>query len=299
MNNLSPIVLFTYKRLETLQKTIQALSVNHLASESDLIIYSDGPKNLQENELIGRIRTYLKSIQGFKSVTIHQSKQNRGLATSIITGVSDTFKLYSKAIVLEDDLITSMNFLAFMNASLDRFKDSQEVYSISGYSFDFDKVPGNVDGYFLNRSWSWGWATWADRWHEIDWGMHDYSEFKRDKKRIAEFSKMGSDVNKMLYNQMNGTTDSWYIRSTFHQFKMKGLAFYPSISKVNNEGFDAVATHNKGLKARYITKFDISNRLDFIYPDRNEINLKMQQAFLDKMSFKNRIFNKILECLKN
>jgi len=298
MNDLSPIVLFTYKRLETLKKTIDALANNHLAADSDLIIYSDGPKNVEEEEIIGRIRIYLKTIEGFKSVTIHQSKQNRGLATSIINGVSETFKLYSTAIVLEDDLITSTNFLTFMNASLDRFQDAKEVYSISGYSFDFDKMPGNVDGYFLNRSWSWGWATWADRWREIDWEMLDYSEFKKDKKRIAEFSKLGSDVNKMLKNQMNGVTDSWYIRSTYHQFKMKGLAFYPVISKVNNEGFDDVATHNTGLKTRYITKFDTSNRLDFNYPSRNEIDLQMQHAFLDKLSLKNRILNKILECLK-
>jgi hypothetical protein len=298
MNDLSPIVLFTYKRLETLKKTIDALANNHLAADSDLIIYSDGPKNVEEEEIIGRIRIYLKTIEGFKSVTIHQSKQNRGLATSIINGVSETFKLYSTAIVLEDDLITSTNFLTFMNASLDRFQDAKEVYSISGYSFDFDKTPDNVDGYFLNRSWSWGWATWANRWQDIDWEMLDYSEFIKDKRRISEFSNLGSDVNKMLANQKNGVTDSWYIRSTYHQFKMKGLAFYPVISKVNNEGFDAVATHNKGLKTRYITKFDTSNRFDFHFPEKNEINLQMQHALINKMSYKNRILNKILECLK-
>jgi len=296
-NNLSPIVLFTYKRLETLQKTIGALANNHLATDSDLIIYSDGPKNIEDDEIIGQIRTYLKTIQGFKSVTIHQSKQNRGLASSIITGVTDTFKLYSKVIVLEDDLITSTNFLAFMNASLDRFKESNEVYSISGYSFDFDKTPDNVDGYFLNRSWSWGWATWANRWHEIEWNMPDYAEFIKNKKRISEFSKLGSDVNKMMNNQMNGITDSWYIRSTYHQFKMKGLAFYPIISKVNNEGFDDLATHNKGLKTRYFTKFDTTDKVIFDFPEIVQINTSLQNAFIKKVSLRSRLINKILEFL--
>jgi hypothetical protein len=73
MHNLSPIVIFTYKRFETLQKTVQCLSNNFLASDSDLIIYSDGDKSLDDNFIIDKIRTYLKNISGFKSVTIHES----------------------------------------------------------------------------------------------------------------------------------------------------------------------------------------------------------------------------------
>ena len=295
MNHPSPIVLFTYLRLETLQKTLHALAANFYASDSDLIIFSDGAKYQKDESKVREIRAYLKTIQGFKSVVVHESSTNKGLATSIILGVSSVFKEYPSAIVLEDDLITSTNFLAFMNDSLTRFKEVKEVYSISGYSFDFPHQSNNEDGYFLNRSWSWGWATWADRWQEIDWQMRDYSEFSSNKREVSEFSKLGSDANKMLSNQMNGNADSWYIRSTYHQFKIKGLAFYPTISKVNNEGFDALATHNKGLKTRFITNFDTSNKVSFKFPEKIQINIALQSEFLNKMSFTNRIYNRILE----
>ena len=43
--NLSPIVLFVYNRLKHLKKTIEALQFNKLAKSSNLIVYSDGPKN--------------------------------------------------------------------------------------------------------------------------------------------------------------------------------------------------------------------------------------------------------------
>jgi hypothetical protein len=42
----APVCLFTYNRLEETQQTIAALQNNLLAKESDLIIYSDGFKNL-------------------------------------------------------------------------------------------------------------------------------------------------------------------------------------------------------------------------------------------------------------
>lgn len=297
MNKQSPIVLFTYLRLETLEKTVNALAANFHAEDSDLIIFSDGAKNRKDKQQVSDIRSYLKTIQGFKSVTIYESSTNKGLATSIIQGVSSVLKIYPSAIVLEDDLLTSKNFLAFMNASLGRFKDIKEVYSISGYSFDFPNLNTNDDGYFLNRTWSWGWATWVDRWNEIDWQVSDYSEFIVNKKEMSEFSKLGSDGNKMLSEQMKGNADSWYIRSIYHQFKTKGLAFYPTISKVNNDGFDAVATHNKGLKTRFITNFDVSQNTSFKFPEYVEINPDILGAFLNKMGLRNRILNRIRELL--
>lgn len=295
MTPLAPVVLFTYKRFETLKITIAALLTNPLAAESDLIIYSDGAKKLEDQIIIDEIRSYLKTITGFKSVSIHESKTNKGLATSIINGVSEVMAQYHKAIVLEDDLITSTNFLDFMNAGLNKYEQQKKVYSISGYAFDLKNQTLKEDGYFLNRSWSWGWGTWEDRWTEIDWEVKDYAFFEKDASQKKSFSKLGSDVYGMLKKQMNDQVDSWYIRSTFHQFKTKGLSLYPTISKIDNNGFDAIATHNSGLKKRYLTSFDSSNTTNFNFPNQIEINRQMQLAFAEKMSIKTRLINKIKE----
>ena len=45
MKSLSPIVLFVYNRPWHTQQTIEALQKNELASESNLIIYSDEANN--------------------------------------------------------------------------------------------------------------------------------------------------------------------------------------------------------------------------------------------------------------
>jgi len=60
--------------------------------------------------LVNEIRKFLKTITGFKSVTITESVFNKGLASSVIYGVSEILKNYDRAIILEDDLITSSNF---------------------------------------------------------------------------------------------------------------------------------------------------------------------------------------------
>jgi hypothetical protein len=293
--NLAPIVLFTFKRLDTLKKTVKALQNNFLASDSDLIIYSDGAKYSQDEPIIHEIRSYLRTIKGFKSVVINESGENQGLASSIINGVSSVMKIYNKAIVLEDDLLTSTNFLSFMNQALDKYESLPKVYSISGYSFDLKFRNDSIDGYFLNRSWSWGWATWRNRWEEVDWLVSDYKDFSKSSGQRAEFSKLGSDVNKMLAAQMMGKADSWYIRFVYHQYKKRLLTFYPQISKIDNNGFDNEATHNKGLKSRFITSIDSTHNMKFILPYDAVIDEVRQEVFLKKLSLKTRIINKIKE----
>ena len=46
----------------------------------------------------------------FKRVIIEESSKNKGLAKSIIEGVSEIINQYGKAIVVEDDLITAPDF---------------------------------------------------------------------------------------------------------------------------------------------------------------------------------------------
>lgn len=183
MKNLAPIVLFTYKRLNTLKQTIESLQQNYLATESDLYIFSDAAKGIEDKESVDSVRNYIKTIKGFKSVTITESEVNKGLATSIIEGVSQILKTHETVIVLEDDLVSTNNFLDFMNESLTKYEDETAIFSISGFSFNLNlEKKYFYDVYFLNRGWSWGWATWRDRWEKVDWKIKDYSEFIKNKK---------------------------------------------------------------------------------------------------------------------
>jgi hypothetical protein len=140
--------------------------------------------------------------------------------------------------VLEDDLITTQNFLSFMNASLNEYKQKTDVFSISGYSFNLHSTNNEYkeSGYFLKRGWSWGWATWADRWNNIDWEVKDYALFIKDTDQQKKFAQGGSDLTDMLQRQMNGKMDSWAIRWFYHQFKVEGVTFYPVYSKIFNIG---------------------------------------------------------------
>ena len=79
MRNLSPIILFVYNRSWHTEQTVDALKKNELVNESNLFIFSDGPK-IENDENVKKVREYIKTIDGFKSVTIIEREKNLGLA---------------------------------------------------------------------------------------------------------------------------------------------------------------------------------------------------------------------------
>lgn len=258
---LAPICLFVYNRLKVTQMTVRALQKNYLALESDLVIFSDGAKNEAGKEKVNAVRRYIHTIKGFKSVTVVEAPQNKGLGTSIIEGVSQTVKTYGKTIVLEDDLYTTPNFLDYMNQALDFYQNHPNIISICGYGLKI-KRPENYTSYFYlyGRSSSWGWATWQDQWETVDWEIKDWEEFKSDKKAIKAFNYNGSDMFRMLKSVVEGGGNTWAIRFCYAQFKQKKYSLMPFTSFVENMGFDTEGTNTKYRFSRFKTQMNSEPR---------------------------------------
>lgn len=296
-NNYAPICLFTFNRISETRKTIEALQNNFLAKQSDLYIYSDGGKNDEDIQKILKLREYLHSISGFKSINIFESMDNRGLANSVITGVSQVLESHDKIIVLEDDLVSSPNFLDFLNQSLEFYKNDNNIFSISGYTLNLPSLPGIKDYYFGYRASSWGWGIWRDRWNKIDWNVSDYDNFKNNKKAIEKFKRGGSDLPRMLKNQITGKIDSWAIRFCYHQFKNNILTVFPAKSKLISIGFSEEATNTIGTK-RFNTPLDEELKREFEFQNFEKIDQNIIREFKSKFSIKSRIQNQLNKFLK-
>jgi hypothetical protein len=294
-NNLAPICLFVYKRLDVTQQTIEALQKNFLASESDLFIFSDGAINENATEKINQVREYVKTITGFKSVTIFESETNKGLANSIISGVTQIIEQHGKVIVVEDDLITSRNFLDFMNQALIYYHEKETIFSVSGFGHKLVLPKNyNYDIYLRGRPSSWGWATWQNRWTTVDWKVSDWEIFRHNTKMIKAFKAQGSDMFKMLENSMSNVNNSWAIRFAYNQFKQNKLTISPVESKVRNIGFGDTATHCKTQYNRHKINFDLSEKRNFIWKDDLFLESAINKQLIANNSFSSRIKSKLI-----
>ena len=239
----APIAFFAYKRPEHTLKSLQSLSENPEASQSELFIFCDAPKQLEDWSAVNKVREVIRQEQWCKVVHIREQDNNLGLANSIITGVTELCDRFGRVIVIEDDLILSPYFLQYINSALDRYADEPRVMQISGYMFPIELKP-ETDSIFLPFTTSWGWATWKRAWKFFDFEMLGYEIIKNDRKLRHKFDLSSSyPYFSMLETQRNGQLDSWAIRWYLSVFMKEGLTLYPVRSLVHNIGFDGSGTH--------------------------------------------------------
>ncbi len=80
ISEFAPICLFVYNRLDLTKKTIEALQNNPESNHSNLIIYSDAAKKIEDQSKVLEVRKYIKSIpvNSFKTITIEERTVNFG-----------------------------------------------------------------------------------------------------------------------------------------------------------------------------------------------------------------------------
>ena len=299
IDRLSPIVIFAYNRKNELQKTINNLLSNQLSSDSDLFIFSDSEKTPKDYENVKNVRNYIKSINGFKSMTVIERNHNYGLAKNIIEGVTEVINKYGKIIVLEDDLLTSKNFLVFMNQALDYYEPDNNIFTISGYTGNLPSISSlENDVYSSYRPSSWGWATWSNQWKNIDWNVSDFEEFINNKKEVKKFNRGGIDMARMLRHYKEGKNNSWAIRWSYAMYKQNKYAIYPKISKVQNIGFGENATHCTGINI-YQAALDETFDFDFDFTNNITPHSKIVKEFKYQYSYTNKLIKKITTLISN
>jgi len=298
--DLAPIVLFVYNRPWHTEQTLNALMNNELAAESTLYIFADGPKKHASAEQLNKtteVRQIIRSRQWCKEVIIVESEENKGLANSVINGVTEVIDKYNKVIVLEDDLVTSKFFLRFMNESLYFYNHDTRIFSIGGYNYNINMPESyKYDIFLAHRAESWGWATWKDRWLKVDWDIKDFEDFILNKKEVANFNKSGNDLSNMLKLQMEGKIDSWAIRWDYAHFKNNTFCIRPTYALVNNIGLDGSGIHcsnsgndNKFLDSNYCIQLS----------DKVEPNSKVQKNLKKYFDNTSSIRYKIKRILKS
>lgn len=281
---LTPIILFIYNRPDHTKQTLEALSNNTLASQSDLFIFADGPKNTASKEQLESIKQTRKvaaSENWCKSVTLIESETNKGLARSIIEGVTEIINKYGKAIILEDDIITGKYFLEYMNEALEKYQGNKEVWHVTGWRDPIKHTKKNK-AYFYPTMDCWSWATWADRWQYFKKDPLYYKSIFSPQ-MIESFNVDNTDKGmfSQIEDNITGKINTWAIFWYATIFVNNGLCLGPTKSLCKNIGFD-----NSGVHCGTNSAEEIIETID------NKIQVFPKKIELDKKEFsKNKKFN--------
>ena len=242
---MSPICLFVYKRYDTTKLMLESLLACPECADSELYVFMDEARNDSEADDVEKVRALFDNLQGFKTIHPYPARMNKGMARSVIDGVTTVLEKHESIIVLEDDLVVAPDFLTFMNAALEAYRDRSDIWSISGYTPNLKEIEQyDKNGVFLvPRAQCWGWATWNDRWETVDWEVSDFNYLARNKKRRKAFDMGGNDLFRTLEMEHRERIESWAVRWAYAASKQKMWTVNPMLSKVQNIGLKSSTSH--------------------------------------------------------
>lgn len=294
-NTYAPILLFVYNRPEHVRRNIQALLKNELAAESELFIYSDAAKDETSQAAVKEVRAFIRSIQGFKKITITERAENWGLARSIIDGVTTQINRYGRVIVLEDDLVVAPHFLQFMNDALETYRDEERVGHIQACDFTHD--PSLPDTFLIKWTGSWGWGTWDRAWKHFNADGKALLTELESRKLTYTFDFNGKyGYTRMLRRQIEGKNNSWAIRWNASLFLKGILSLNVGKSLVQNEGFDGSGT-NCGVGGLYASELYME-RLPVKKISPIEENIQARNAYVRYYARTNSFMAKAIRRIK-
>jgi hypothetical protein len=236
----APVAVFAYNRPIHLNRLIDSLFGNEIFSQSPVFVFCDGPRNQGDLDAVAKTRDIARHRLGSLG-QISESDTNKGLANSIIAGVTELCQRYGRVIVLEDDLVIHSHCLHFINAALAHYADDPRVYHVNAYRYP---LPPASKPNFSRLVSSWGWATWQRAWVNFEPDAAKLERRIRDTGLISAIDFQGAfPYYEMLRSQAQGKIDSWAIRWYASSLLCEGLAICPNVSQVNNDGFDNTGVH--------------------------------------------------------
>lgn len=269
---LAPVAIFAYNRQHRLQAMVESLRRCEGFDRSPLIIFVDGPKRGTDRAAVEQVREYVLSLTLPNLHTVI-SETNKGLRTSISSGVTQVIAKHGRVIVLEDDLVLSPIALTYFNNALDHYSNDPRVWSVSGYISDVPQLRDFPRALILPYAHSWGWATWGRAWRHFDLNARPRNE----NLQAASF-RQAMDMNgfypfrDMLQHSLSGRVNSWYAHWLYTIFRNGGRSIFPPRRILDNYGINA-GTHGGGLNPheRLVKRPPLLERIP-LFEDAGEID---------------------------
>lgn len=247
----APVAVFAYNRPDHLRRTLRSLKACEGFVGTRVTVFCDGQRSENERSAVEAARAVAHEELG-GIADIRFAPVNKGLARSIIDGVDELTEKYGRVIVIEDDFELAPSFLQFINAGLDRYSESEQVFQISGHMFDVPEFAERDEALFLPMTTTWGWGTWKRAWQHFDPDATGWEALVTDRALRRRFNLGGTyDYASMMRRQMAGKNDGWGIRWYWSVFRAGGVTLFPPRTLVRNTGFDGSGTHGAGQFRRF------------------------------------------------
>lgn len=241
----TPVLFMVFNRIET---TKQVFDVIRCIKPSSFYIAADGPRKSKENEdkKCKEVREFIIThIDWPCEVKTLFREENLGCGHAISSAITWFFTNVEKGIILEDDCVPSLSFFSYCETLLEKYKNNENIFHISGHNPFTISKDVKESYYFSPYQHCWGWATWKRAWDHYSYGINHTEELfdnRKTRKRVG--GKIACDYWARIFTRMEKhEIDTWDYQWTYAILKNQGICINPKNNLVKNIGFQADATH--------------------------------------------------------
>lgn len=271
-------ILFTYNRPYHTNQVLSYLRNSYILPDM-LYVFHDGPKENCKMEDWNKVDSIIRKIDWCECMIL-SSKNNKGLAKSVIEGINYVLNDFDAVIVLEDDCIPAKGFMNYMYEGLIKYENDKEAWGITGFSWPINMEKNtDVDVYACGRIATWGWGTWKNRWMNYKKDINIVDRIRSTPEGSIMLDTWGSDLDNMLENSVKKKNDSWAVYWALQVIESKGYYITPYESLIQNIGFDGSGT-NCGRDELFESYSNmLTEKRIFRFPNRIEIQDNVRYSF--------------------
>lgn len=226
--------------------------------------------------LCTQVKQYLVSREWPCLVHFRFCETNFGCHDGVISAIDWFFSYEKDGVILEDDCIPDISYFEFANELLDLYRADTSVGMISGMCLVKD-VQYSWDYRFSRLVNIWGWATWADRWHQL---VRDLSFWPgvRDSGITECYGTYALQQQMLLEQQFLSLVPTWGARWRLTCLLNEWRSIIPNVNLVQNVGFgrsDAVSKkfyhplqHLERERVAFPLKHPIALNVDLILDEK-------------------------------
>lgn len=247
------MLLLTFNRPDTTQAVLETLQA---AKPSEVYVFSDGPRQGidGEAEKVQETRNLIESMINWGPRVHHRyNDHNQGLFAGVSGALDWFFARVPEGIILEDDCVPHADFFAYCDELLERYRNDERVWCISGDNSVDLPISGQASYGFIRDPLIWGWATWARAWRHFDHELAGWAEIRSTpQERHMYPDRVERRVRRATYdNYFASGIDAWGYKWKFTVHRAGGLVAVPRVNLVSNIGWNRPdATHTSGSSLR-------------------------------------------------
>jgi len=242
------VLFLVFNRPEPTAEVFEAI---RKAKPPRLYIAADGPRKDHEGEAekVAAVRELVSRVDWPCEVTTLFRDENMGCRKAVSSAITWFFEHEEQGIILEDDCLPAQSFFLFCQEMLNRYRDDNRIWQISGTTFfSEDVTSGNADYFFSRYGPIWGWASWRRAWKFYDVDLELWPEMRKPEFMEMVYSNPFERAAKLSLGERlyRNSYDTWDFQWGFAKAFNNALTVLPRRNQIVNIGFGPDATHTTG-----------------------------------------------------